>query len=384
MFIVQRLFVWFCVAALLAACASPSPALVAQETEPSPAATALPVVAPSAPTATPTAAPTAVPPSPTPSPSPTPLPSPTPTPITGELALPRGLAPQRLIAIMLDNHPAAYPQVGMDHAVLVFEALAEFGITRYMMVLAPGISPEAAMIGPVRSARSYFVEWAKGLNAVYVHAGGSPDGLLLSETAIEIANMDALRGDASAYFRRSGDRAAPHNLFTGSADLERFVVAQDAASFDPAEQGFIFKLDAPPEQRPASQQIDYYFIYAEEMAGWVYDQPTNSYLRLRRGRPHVDGRTGQQLRFKNIVVMEVPEKPIPNDPQGRIEQRVLGEGRARLFVDGLEREIIWRKATGFAPLRFYDAAGDEVALNAGPVWVAAIPTLSHLTVKGGG
>ena len=84
----------------------------------------------------------------------------TPPVASGVLALPRGAVPQRLEAVMLDNHPNAYPQTGMDKAPLVFEALAEFGITRYMAVFAPGISPVAKVIGPVRSARSYFVQWA--------------------------------------------------------------------------------------------------------------------------------------------------------------------------------------------------------------------------------
>jgi hypothetical protein len=304
--------------------------------------------------------------------------------ISGEQMLMRGAIAQRLIAVMIDNHPAAYPQSGLDSGVLVFEALAEFGITRYMLVLAPGISAERDFIGPVRSARSYFVEWAKGLGAVYAHAGGSPDGLLLSETAIEIENMDALRGVTSSYFWRSNEHAAPHDLFTSSDELQRFTTEAGVAATDLSEQGFIFKPDAPPDQRPANQEIEYYFIYADDPAGWTYDPQANSYLRLRRDQPHIDAQSGQQLEFKNVVVMEVLEQPIPNDPKGRIEQQVLGEGRARLFADGIEREIIWRKPVGFAPLRFYNTGGDEVTFNAGPIWIAALPTLEHLTVEGGG
>ncbi|MCG8349079.1 MAG: DUF3048 domain-containing protein [Chloroflexales bacterium] len=305
-------------------------------------------------------------------------------PVSGEQMLARGVVTQRLIAVMIDNHPAAYPQSGLDSGVLVFEALAEFGITRYMLILAPGISTESDFIGPVRSARSYFVEWAKGLEAIYAHAGGSPDGLLLSETAVEIVNLDALHGSTSSYFWRSSEHAAPHDLFTSSDELQRFITETGVAATDLSEQGFLFKPDAAPDQRPANQEIDYYFIYADDPAGWTYDSQANSYLRLRRGQPHIDARSGQQLEFKNVVVMEVLEQPIPNDPKGRIEQQVLGEGRARLFADGIEREIIWRKPVGFAPLRFYDSSGDEVKFNAGPIWIAALPTLEHLTVKGGG
>ncbi|HMQ34533.1 MAG TPA: DUF3048 domain-containing protein, partial [Chloroflexaceae bacterium] len=130
------------------------------------------------------------------------------------LTLARGSVTARPYAVMLDNHPKAYPQTGMNQAPLVFEALAEYGITRYMAIFVPGISPELRTIGPVRSARSYYVEYAKGLRGIYVHAGGAPDALTMARTSVEITDMDALRRDAGAFFRRASDRAAPHNLYT--------------------------------------------------------------------------------------------------------------------------------------------------------------------------
>jgi hypothetical protein len=81
--------------------------------------------------------------------------------------------------------------------------------------------------------------------------------------------------------------------------------------------------------------------------------------------------------------MEVPEAPIPGDPKGRIEQRVLGEGSARIFRDGTMIEATWRKDAGFAQLRFYAADGLEVPMNPGPVWIAAIPSMDNLSVEGG-
>src|SRR6185295_18953351 len=104
------------------------------------------------PTATPAPRATLVPTTP---PTPTAVPNPTSDPITGAPALARGSVTQRPYVVMIDNHPDAYPQSGLDHAAVVFEALAEFGITRFMLVFAPGITPDAATIGPVRSTRLY-------------------------------------------------------------------------------------------------------------------------------------------------------------------------------------------------------------------------------------
>jgi hypothetical protein len=284
---------------------------------------------------------------------------------------------------MIDNHPDAYPQSGLSGAAIVFEALAEFGITRYMAVFVPGISPKLSEIGPVRSARSYYVEWAKGLRAVYSHAGGSPEGLLLSETSIEIINNDGLKGISSPYFRRSGERLAPHNLYTDSANIAAFAASSKLETPDLSEIGFILKPEATAAARPASQHLSYFFIYPEASVGWSYDPASNDYFYFRGSKPDIDKSTGAQLHFKNLVVIEVPESPIPGDPKGRIEQQVIGGGKARIFRDGAMTAATWRKDAGFTQLRFYAADGSEVPMNPGPVWIAAIPSMDKLTVEGG-
>ncbi len=380
--ILHRVVLLLLVVGLLAACANPAATLppTPAPTEPPAATAAPPTPTDTPPTATPTARPTATPEPPTATPVP---PTATPEPITAEGALFRGSLTSRPAAVMFDNHPAAYPQIGLAQASVVFEALAEFGITRYMGIYADGITPALSNIGPVRSARSYYVEWAKGLRATYVHAGGSPDGLLLAETSIELVNMDALRGNTRGAFSRSSDRAAPHNLFTNSAAIAEFTAVQDQATPDNlSEIGFLFKADAPAAERPAAQSLSYYFIYRDAYVAWAYRPDTNDYVYFRQQRPHVDGRTGEQLSFKNVVILEVLERPVPGDTKRRIEQQVVGEGPARIFRDGQMIEGTWRKPAGFAQLQFYtNTDGAEVELNAGTVWIAAIPALANLVVE---
>ncbi len=96
-------------------------------------------------------------------------------------SLPRGALTKRPWMVMIDNHPDAYPQSGLDKAAVVFEGLAEYGITRYIATYADGLTPNATQIGPVRSTRVYFAQWAMGFHPLYAHAGGSPDGLKLVE-----------------------------------------------------------------------------------------------------------------------------------------------------------------------------------------------------------
>jgi hypothetical protein len=310
-----------------------------------------------------------------------PTPNPVADPITGAPALARGAIAQRPFVVMIDNHPDAYPQTGLDRAAVVFEALAEFGVTRFMVLYAPGITPDAPQIGPVRSTRLYFAQWAMGFHPLYAHAGGSPQGLELVQSTEQLINLDAQFDANVPYFRRSSDRSAPHNLYTSSADLEQAAADLGVAGFDHPEVGFLFKADVPESQRPSSERLDYFFIYKEDNAGWDYDAQTNGYLRLRRDRPARDAGTNKRLWTKNVVVIEVREAPIAGDEKGRIEQQVIGAGEARVFMDGVERAAKWRKDDAAAPLRFYDASGDELRLNAGPVWIVALPSLENLTVQ---
>ncbi len=374
-------------ALVLGACGTTVPAEA-----PAAAPTAAPAAAPTAvPTAVPTTAPTAAPttaPTIAPTTAPTAAPTTAPAnsgltrdPITGAPALARGALQQRPIVVMIDNHPNAYPQAGLSNAAVIFEALAEFGLTRFMAVYAPGITPDATSIGPVRSARLYFVQWAMGFGGLYVHAGGAPQALEFLQGTTALIDVDALFRARSIYFSRSNERAAPHNLYTDSATLNRAASELAPGPYTAATAGFVFKPDAPREARPAAKRIEYFFIYREDPAGWTYDPSTNSYYRLRRGRPAIDATTGAQLRVKNVVVMEVTEAPIPGDDKGRIEQVVIGSGRARVFLDGVEREVTWRKDSAEGQLGFYEANGNEVAFNVGQVWIVALPSLDNLTVS---
>lgn len=296
-------------------------------------------------------------------------------------AFERGTITRRPYVVMIDNHPNAYPQTGLDQAAVVFEALAEMGITRFMAVYVPGVSPDIPSIGPVRSARLYFVRWALGMHGMYIHAGGAPDALKRAREASEIIDVDALARSGGAYFTRIRTRKAPHNLYTSTARLDQAAARFGNAAINDPELGFLIKAEAPPDQRPAAQELDYFFIYRQDTAGWTYDPAGNVYLRLRRGKPAIDAATRQQLRASNVVVIEVQERPIPGDPKGRIQQDVIGSGPGVLFQDGVAHDITWRKDSEAAPLRFYLADGSEAAMNPGQVWIAAVPKLSNLTVK---
>lgn len=309
-------------------------------------------------------------------------PEPTPDPnlsrATGERIFARGTIRQRPWMVMIDNHPDAYPQSGLDSAAVVFEGLAEYGVTRFVALYADGITPETGEIGPVRSTRLYFAQWAIGFHPVYAYAGGSPDGIALAEATDQLVHFDALR--ELSYVWRDEKRSAPHNLYTSSELLRRF--AGDKAVQKPvdAENGYLFEA-LPPADVPTATAIDYFFLDRGSRAGFRYDASSNGYERVMRDTAHRDRVTGEQLWTRNVVVMQVSEAARQDDPKQRIDQQVVGSGDARVFMSGRELTATWRKDAEAAPLRFYDGAGQELVFNAGPIWIAAIPTFERLTVK---
>lgn len=312
----------------------------------------------------------------------TPVPTATPfgasSAVTGENSFARGAITARPWMVMIDNHPDAYPQSGMDRASMVFEGLAEYGLTRFIALYQDDGTGEIGEIGPVRSTRLYFAQWAMGFHPIYAHAGGSPDGVQLVESTDQLINFEALR--QPRYTWRDATRIAPHNLYTNATMLRSFARDKAVPAYDESDIGYLFDniLAASPVE---TSQLDYFFLDTGSRAGFRYDAVTNGYYRVMRGRPHVDRITGQQLWTRNVVVMQVNEATRPGDDKQRIDQEVIGSGPARVFLAGRSLDVTWRKERADMPLRFYDANDVEVVFNAGPIWIAAIPTMDRLTTQ---
>ncbi len=361
---------------LLTACVSNTPELPTAEVKPVATATAA---------ATATAMPTLVVETATPVATlePTVVPTETAVAMPDDLLvipLVRGQVTKRPFMMMIDNHPDAYPQSGLNRASVVFEALAEYGITRFMAVFPGEITADERPLGPVRSARIYFVQWAMGFGAFYAHAGGSPAGLELAESTDAIINLDALRNDSSPYFFRvnTDTRFAPHNLYTNGATLQARADAE-TAQFSRTDVGFRYRLPVATEQRGAAQSFSYFFLYDDAPVGWKYDPTSNNYFRTRYGRAAIDEVTNAQLFTQNVVVMQVEEAPIEGDPKSRIDQKVVGTGKAVLYRDGQREEVTWQKETAESPLVFLDASGNEVQFTAGQIWISAVPDLANIS-----
>lgn len=281
------------------------------------------------------------------------------------------------VAVMVENHPAARPQSGLHKANVVFEALAEGGITRFLAVYT--LNDAVKEIGPVRSARPYYIDWARGFNALYVHIGGSQKAL---SRITQTNARDLNQFFNSQYFYRDSSRevASEHTLYASKRLMQLALLDTDApkvGSFDTWK----FKADAPANTRPASQHVTINFSTFSYKVDYEYDPVTNTYARAQAEQPHVD-RASDQIRVKNVIVITVKRRlEQPADGLGRLEMDTVGEGLARVFLDGQETSGTWKKASPQDQIKFYNTSGTEIELNAGNTWIEVVPPEQEVTVR---
>jgi len=318
----------------------------------------------------------------TPTPSPTPAPTPllVPAPLTGRLVTPR-VAAQHPIALMIDDAPAARPQSGFNAASVVWQAPAEGGVPRYMMVFQDQMPTD---VGPVRSARSYFITWAAEWNAVYGHVGGSPQAMatLRAEGNGQLVyNADEFRW-GGIYYRRIKERHSPHNVYSDAKSLT-IMATRVGAENEAIKAVWRFAPDAPLEARPSGGIIRVDYPY--NSITYRYDRATNTYLRGVNGTPRqIDPADGKQVAPRNVVVMMMSFGPL-NDGSNkhRLEAKVVGSGKAWIATNGRTIEGTWKKSSIAGPTRYYDKAGKPVTLTVGQTFIQVMPLGSKVTIKDG-
>lgn len=286
-----------------------------------------------------------------------------------------GVNERPVIGVMIENSQEARPQSGLDQAGVVFEAIAEGGITRFL-ALYQDTQPD--YLGPVRSARPYYVQWCMGFDCAYAHAGGSPEAL---------ANIRAWGtkdlNDTAGVFWRVSSRYAPHNLYSSVPKLSELSAAKGygKANFT----GFTRKSEqpykAPAETRTAANAITLNISSGLYNARFDYDAATNSYKRSQGGAPHmVVNNAGSQAQISpKVVVALVTSYGVAADKHS--QYGVVGTGQAVIFQDGTVTQATWNKADTSAPLKFTDASGKDISLNPGQTWVTALSGADRLSYQ---
>lgn len=285
-----------------------------------------------------------------------------------------GIARSRPIAVMVDNNEAAYPQVGLDRADVVIEALVEGGITRFLAVYE---SHEADLVEPIRSARTPFLHWALEFDAVYAHvgraesAGPADSGSQIRDWGIADLDMEGGPNPSPEAFDRDPVRSAPHNVRANTTTL-RSVATVRGYGRAPAFGEWRFDASAGNDARFAPG-LDFEVRFggiSTEVAAWKWDASAGVYLRFMYGDPHRDGATRRQLSAANVVVVHAAMSLV--DSSGHVLIENVGQGKAELYTGGRMMAATWRKPDDRSRTRFYGPDGAELALRPGNTWIEVV------------
>lgn len=272
----------------------------------------------------------------------------------------------RPIAVMVENHPDSRPQSGLSQADIVYETLAEGGITRFMAIYQ---TQKVDSIGPVRSARPYFVNWAKELGAVYAHVGGSDEALLMLRQGVTgVSDVDEFFN--ASYFPRTNRRPAPHNTYTSTDKLLAFI-RDYKLNAEKNYSDLLFKDEPASDALPPVETIHIQFSTPLFGVKFVYDKDSNSYRRFNAGEIVIDAGNDVPVQPKTVIVQYLKNIPVPNDPRLIINMNTNEGGKVEVFLDGKRITGTWRVVSGRT--KYFDTSGVEIALNRGQIWIAVVP-----------
>lgn len=307
---------------------------------------------------------------------------------------------RRPLGIMVENHKEARPQSGISSADVVYEAVAEGGITRFLTIF---YCQDSSFVGPIRSARIYFIKLLQGYGEypLYAHVGGAnTEGP--ADALGEIKDLGwGLYNDLNQfsvpfpYFWRDYERlpnvATEHTVYSSTSKLWNYAQSkrklsdkdEDEKSWNKTFSSWKFSDDEKQEKRGDVAQVSFGFWtqFADDYAiAWNYDKTTNTYKRENGGKPHTDKNTGKQLESKNVIVVFTKESSANDGYEGgHILYKLIGKGDALVFQNGNAVKATWNKKDEESTMKFYDENGKEISIIRGQVFVEILPIGNKVT-----
>lgn len=291
------------------------------------------------------------------------------SPLDGKSYNDKNKANRHPLAVVIENHPSARPQTGIINASIVYEAITEGGITRFLAIFGP---TDAKELGPIRSARLFFMDWLKEFDAFFAHAGGNEDAL---------ANIDtyAIKDIPHAndyYWRDYKGRnvASEHTLYSSTDKLYQYASDKGYDINSSKYEKYKFKKNGPGIQE-GGKGVEIDFSSVSYRVSWAYDFGTNSYSRSLAGSEHKDLASGETIKANNIIVQTVSRTLQPHGSYGDQNWvfETIGSGNAKVYRDGKEITATWKKTALTSRTKFYNESGAEIEFNPGKTWIEVIP-----------
>lgn len=311
---------------------------------------------------------------------------------------------RRPLGIMVQNNIDARPQSGLLNADVIYEAVAEGGITRFLAIY---YCDTAKIVGSVRSARVYFITLLQGYgsNPLYAHVGGANTpgpadaiGLIKKLKWFGYNDLDQFSVPFPQYWRdydRLPDRATEHTVYSNTQKLWDFATKKRQLSYED-EDGKLWSFgfdklkftdDKEYDLGVSGVNISYYFwennLSSDYNVEWQYDSEISMYKRANGGKPHMDNNTNKQLASTNVIIVFADESVANDGYTGgdHMLYKVTGTGKSIVFKNGQAITGRWKKPSASDNMKFYDSKNKEIELSRGQIWVSILPSENEVTYK---
>jgi len=310
---------------------------------------------------------------------------------------------RRPLFVMIENHEEARPQSGLSSADIVYEAVAEGGITRFGAVFYCAVQAKDNIVGPVRSARTYYLDWASeyGGYPLYVHVGGAnTPGKANALGQIEDYEWGGSKGnDINQFsvgfptFWRDYERlgrtvATEHTMYSTTQKLWQVAKDRGWSNLSPdgedwADNFRSWKFADGAENKGDTRTIEFNFWegYDAYRVKWAYDDQANVYQRFNAGQSHKDLDNDSQLTAANVVVQFQKESRANDGYEGNLHllYGTTGSGPALVFQNGAVIKGTWSKKSRLDRTVYFDQTDKEISLVRGPIWIETVPTGTEIT-----
>jgi len=285
---------------------------------------------------------------------------------------------KRPFAVMIDNEGTeCLPHGGLDKAQIIYEIIVEGGETRFMPVFW-GTEPE--LVGPVRSSRHYFLDYVLEHDAIYIHFGWSPMAMK-DIPKLKINNINGVANGGEIFWDLTKDVNNWQDSYTSMEKIKEYVDRVKYRTESDKKAVFIYNTeDIEPEEGISAERVEIKYNQLN-ISGYIYDRTNCEYSRTRKGKPHMERVTGEQLKTKNIVIQFVKNYTIPGDKEDRQEVETVGKGKGWFITCGKAVRIEWSKSSRDGATEYKDENGNAIKLNPGQTWIQIMPLYGKIEME---
>jgi hypothetical protein len=288
------------------------------------------------------------------------------------------------MAIMFNNRQIAQPQLGISKADIIYEAPVEGGITR-MMAVFQDVS-DVGVIGSVRSARHYYLDLAQAHDAVYIHAGGSPQAYSAISSR-GITNLDGVNGSRTQIFYRDAQRRQTmgyeHSMVTSGELLSQYLPTYTNMRLEHSPDykcALTFTDDGTPSGGADASEFTVN-VSGSKTTSFAYSPDDGVYHVSQYKKAYADGNDGSQLSVTNVIVVRASVSRIAGDSEGRLNIDLTGDGTGYFACGGKYIEIDWKKDGALSQFAFTRKDGTPLTLGRGRTYICIIPQGTELEVS---